>query len=423
MKKSLLVLLVASLLANAALVVAFLNGPREAAEVAPLNPVAASTAASSPAAKLGSALAGATEKPSPTTWSSLNAADPATLAARLRAAGFPPKMVQALVVAAINEEYSARRLKALQDDADQPYWRTLGRGMSAATMTEFRKSWFEQQNAVKQLMGADYAPPEDLVKMQQRMFGDLPAEKIDALQRIQADYGDLQQQIFQGAGGAMMSWDREKMALLEKEKRADIAAMLTPEELLAYERRASNTANRLRMQLLAFDATQTEYEAIFDRQNAFDQRFAPMMGNLASDKEQAERKTAEEQLKSDIKAALGEARYNEYQRAMDPGYVAVTRIATSLQLGDPAQKATAIWTMQKDVQARATEVQQDRTMSGPERLQAATALANEANTKLNEILGPQGTAAYKQSQGGNWLRGLENVIKPRTPPAAKPSGG
>jgi hypothetical protein len=175
--------------------------------------------------------------------------------------------------------------------------------------------------------------------------------------------------------------------------------------------------------LLAFDATEKEYEAIFDRQNAFDQRFNPMMGNLASDKEQAERKTAEEQLKAEIKAALGEARYADYQRAIDPGYVAVSRIAASLQLGDPAQKATAVWTMQKDVQGRAIEVQQDRTMSGPERLQAATALANEANAKLNEILGPQGTAAYKQSQGGNWLRGLENVIKPRTPPAPRPTGG
>jgi len=94
----------------------------------------------------------------------------------------------------------------------------------------------------------------------------------------------------------------------------------------------------------------------------------------------------------------------------------------TLQLSEPQQKAVAVWTLQKDVQQRGTELQQNRDMSGAERQQAAVALAAEANGKLTEILSPPASPPTTIPRR-YWLRQLDNAAKPRTPPSQRPAGG
>ncbi len=66
--------------------------------------------------------------------------------------------------------------------------------------------------------------------------------------------------------------DREKLALLNRERRADLERVLTPEELFEYDLRQGPTAMRLRSQLAAFQPTEEEYRAIFTVQHALDRR-------------------------------------------------------------------------------------------------------------------------------------------------------
>ena len=88
--------------------------PEEAAE-------RARAARTAQTARLAAAEAAA--RPPPTLWSQLETDDLRTLVARLRAAGFSPVVIRAVVDAQIAGRFEGR-LKAITQERDQtPYWR------------------------------------------------------------------------------------------------------------------------------------------------------------------------------------------------------------------------------------------------------------------------------------------------------------
>lgn len=70
---------------------------------------------------------------------------------------------------------------------------------------------------------------------------DFPREKTRQLQSIAADYRELAEQIYARSSGIIPPEDREKLGLLEQEKNADLAKVLTPPELEEYQQRSSDT--------------------------------------------------------------------------------------------------------------------------------------------------------------------------------------
>ena len=95
-----------------------------------------------------------------------------------------------------------------------------------------RESSREYTRLLKDALGDDPAAADQNVgDYQSRRYGDLPREKIDQLQRIEEDYNELRNQVNTAAKGLILPEDREKLALLETEKRADFAKILSPQEL------------------------------------------------------------------------------------------------------------------------------------------------------------------------------------------------
>jgi hypothetical protein len=344
--------------------------------------------------------------------SRLMSGDLKDVVANLRAAGFPPAIVRAIVAAALDEQFAARRRKILGDQPVPPYWKA-GSMLSLATSSQYselRALAREEQDALKQLLGPDSATSEMQRFLGQRMYGDLPQDKIDAMGRIRQDYNDLRNQVYAEAGGTYLPSDREKLAMLEQEQRADMAAVLTPEELRQYDLRSSNTANRLQTQLTAFNPTEQEYVAIYDLQNQFDQKYNMMgFGGMPTQEQMAQRQVDQKQVQEQIKAALGDQRYLEYQQATDSGYQAASRIASSLQL--PPQNAVAVYNLQQSIQQQATAIRSARDVPAAERMQQAAALAAQAQQQLTSLLTAQGLETYRQTSGGSWLRGLEMATR------------
>jgi hypothetical protein len=277
----------------------------------------------------------------------------------------------------------------------------------------------EEQDTLKQLLGPDSATSELTRLYQQRMFGNLPPEKVDAAQRILQDYNDLRNQVIgaAGSGMALLPWDREKLALLDKEQHDDLAAALTPDELRQYDLRSSPTAQRLRNQLSYFNPTEQEFLAIYDVQSQFDQAHNPMTAGFPTPDQLRQRQADQQQLQAQLKAALGDQRYQDYQQSTDNGFIAASRIASALQL--PAQNAAATWTLQQSIQQQTGALRTNREMTGAQRLEAMQALAAQANEQLTTLLTQPGADAYKQTVGGSWLRTLELATsrRPNPPPA------
>ena len=373
-------------------------------------------------ASIGSKVSGSSALPTATVsagadaWKTLITGDqPADWVQRLRAAGFPDSAVRAIVSAQIRERYAARRADLLKDN-DTQYWSKSWNnwdGGDAASRAALRELWKAERAEIKAALGDTYADSPEYQRMVQRQFGNLSKEKVDAVQKINEDYQELISEVHQKSNGILLPEDREKLAFIEKEKRADLAAIVTPAELQAYELRSSQTANGLRWQLGAFAPSEQEFCSIFTLQRDFDLQFTNRRTNTDEVAQKA-RYAAQTALESQIKSALGETRYAEYQRSQDGSYQQLTNLTERFAL--PKENAVAIYELSKDVQKRAQQIGSDKNLNADSRNQALVALADEATAKVSASLGgDRGLEAYKET-GGWWLN---NIAPPRPKSAAK----
>ncbi len=355
-------------------------------------------------------------------WTKLQAGDLKTLVARLRAAGFSPAMIRSIVAAQVSEQFSARRQALLAQQEETPFWATQQRSlMDPKTMTALRELGREQTDLLKELLGPDGLPGSDEMRaMQHRQFGNLPADKIDQIQRIASDYNELRSQVYATANGVMLAEDREKLALLEKEQRADIAALLTPEEFENYELRSSTTASLLRSQLGTFKPTEAEFRAIFKATRLAEEQAqsgSPTNGISMIGGPTMAFSPSQTAVLEQARSFLTPERYADLQMALNPSYQMINRLAARLDL--PATVAPQVVSLQQNITKRAGALRTDHSLTPDQRNQQLSALQQEATTNLTNVLGGQrGFEAYKQ-YGGQWLQ----MLQPRpTNPASPPRG-
>ena len=401
MKKSAALLLAGSVMLNVMLAIVLLIGAARSNDQSP--PAAeshrtAATGASGPVIDAN-------------LWPELSAGDLPEVVARLRAAGFPPNVLRAIVGAQLQEHYAARR-RAIDPAAEnRPFWKN--NPLDPRTMAAMRQLGREQQKAMRDLLGADAEPDDPMSRARDvRQFGHLSPEKMAEARRIQREFSELRSDIYMSYGGAIAitSVEREKLTAIEKQMKAELAKLMTPEEYENYELRGSNTANSLRYQLAAFDASEAEFRSLFQLQRSFDERFGQLYSQ-PSPEEMRLRSEAQRQLTDQIRAALGPARAAEYDRATDHEYRTMTQLVARLDL--PAETTTKAWAVRDEMQRRANEAYKDSTLPPDQRAQRLAALQKEGIERLTPILGgSRGIEAYRQ-YGGQWLENL--VPRTRTP--------
>lgn len=345
-------------------------------------------------------------------WSDLKTEDLPALVARLRASGFPPEVVRAIVRAQIDESFAARR-KALTANESAPFWK--GQMVDLKRMAALRQLDREQTKQLRALLGADAEDPSTQnVALQSRSLDFLPADKADAVRQVLRDY--LEKRMDMYFAGISLSTDRARYDAIEKEQHAALASLLTPAELLNYDMRNSNTANNLRSELSAFDATEAEYRAIYQLRAQFDERwglYAPMGQSPAERQQRAE---AQKALNDQIKATLGPERSAEYERATDFNYRQTSQLVARLEM--PPETTNQLWTVQKEFQKRGSDLYRSAT-SAEDRAAVThklTALRDEAVARVTPILGSASRVdAYKQ-YGGSWL----DRMVPQQQPTKRP---
>lgn len=341
-------------------------------------------------------------QPGPEAWAGLQAGDLAEQRDRLRAAGFPPEIVRAILAAQVGESFAARRRAIEGAEGELPFWKNPVRDpkMQAALRDLYR----EQEKVMKDLLGREARSDDPAyVAYLHRQFGNLPDEKVDQLRQIQDDYNQKRSEFFMNSPGGVMGEDRKKLADLDRAMQADFAAVMTPEEFTEYNLRSSNTAQQLRYALAAFDASEPEYRAIFQLQQAFDDKYGRMYGPSSPDEMRA-RMEAQKQLTEDIKAALGPDRATDYERATDFRYRQATQLVARLEL--PPETATSLWNTQKEFEQRRSDLfAAGSTAPIAERMQQLTALQQEAIARITPLLGGDASRLeiYKQN-GGQWLQ-------------------
>ena len=408
-------LLVASVAVNAAVITLYFKQSSG-------TPSAGSSTAAARAEKSAGSMASAAPVPSADStaaqttqfaksWSELQAGDLKTLPERLRAAGFPPSMIRAIVAAQVNEQFSARRKELLGNQAEQPFWKNQRSGMmDPKIMTALRDLGKEQMALMKSLLGENAPGNDEINAWQRRQFGNLAPEKLTQLQSINTDYSELQQEIYAKANGVFLPEDREKLAYLEKEKLADIAKTLSPQEFEEFQLRSSNTANQLRGQLGSFNTTEAEFRALYRAAAAIDEKYGT--AGPFGPRNPGDYQNRQADMLAQAKAVLTPERFADYKLATDPQSRQVSSLVARLEL--PPATTQQVVSLQQDFQNRQRALMTNRALTPADRTAQQAALLQEATAKLSATLTPRGLEAYKQN-GGQWL----DMLKPR--PAA-PSG-
>jgi len=402
------ILLAASLTANGALlaVVALgTNSPSSDAS-APLAPPAPAAAPAAP--------------PAPPTWTELTGSD--DLAAerdRLRAEGFPPNLVRAILAAQIRESFSAQRKALEAAQGEPPFWKlpTFDPKAQAA----LRALDEEQQKTLKDLLGPD--PDNSAAAQLRRQFPGFSEDQIDQLAAIRDRYDEQRREIFnnaRGVGGpmALTPDEQQKFNGFDKAMHAEFAAVLTPQQLEDYDLRSSNTANSMRYGLGNFELTEAEFRAVYKLRAAFDDQYNPYGGGSPSPEQMRVRMDAQKQLDQQIASALGPDRYAEYQRATDYNYRQTSQLVARLAL--PPETANQLYVVQKEIEGRRGNIYSNSALTPDDRTQQLKALQQDGLARVTPLLGGSAPAveAYKQ-YGGSWLANL----MPRPAPASGSGSG
>ena len=380
MKRPLTILLAASLGLNAYCVFKHLNRAKPQASTA-------NHASTSRAATSDSIAPPFSEH----TWTLLKSGD-GSAPDRLKALGFSDALTRALIRAEADKRYAEREKALLLPPAD--YWQRRfspwdrGRAKDRHALIELRR---EKEAEIKRLLGDTYQPDHPQV-LAYASF--LPVEKAEQLHLLEEDYNDMQYNR-SSYNLVKLPEDEERQRYLQQQRRADVVALLSPEELQTYDYRTSSTAGFLRYNLAGFNATEQEFQTLYALRKPLETlRDNPVLGVINTPERTQTRHEAEASIELEIAAALGESRYADYKRAQDYDYRTLTSLTKRLSL--PDEKAIEGYTLKLALQQKAKAFQpQPGADEKQQRADFNATLLREAETAFTALYGEKGYAAIR----------------------------
>jgi hypothetical protein len=342
--------------------------------------------------------------------------DPSAVRDQLRALGLSEDVIRGMLHVIVYKKTHALQ-QAVSRSQVKPgvFWQIQPGMFSIDQMTKeqrlaLRESMRSASDEMDKLMGPD---PEDQNSYRTNF---LPADKAAKVRDLERDYSDLRADVVADARDFRMPADEQQIAYLEGEKRADLAALLTPQELADYDMRNSPTANRLRFQLQnqGYDATESEYKAIYAAQKSIDDQFANNNGPVSGSRVQAYQQ-AQEQADQQLRAELGDARYADYMHSQDPDYRALESAAKRFGLADNVVAQT--YQARDQALASSQIILNNSNLTDDQRRQQLQELADQTRAQIQSSLGQNASDAYLERNMG-WLQILESG----TPIATGPNG-
>lgn len=341
-------------------------------------------------------------------WNAVESDDYKKYIANLRSIGCPEETIRDIIKADVNKLYESKRKELAGPPKKFEFWKAnaLMTAVADPERTEKERALNKEKRALLiDLLGSAPEETPDLLAsaagQMDAMFGFLPAEKRNKVFEVLQDMqGKMQKAMKSGAP------DPEDIRKAQKESEAALAAILTPQELLDYNLRLSQTANMMRFTLAGFEPNEGEFLDIFKARKAFDDEFgAAGMGSLnLKGEEKQKRDDAKKALDEQIKARLGDERYAEYQRAQDGAFQAMYRVADREGLGKEA--AVKTFEMKKAAEAQAKKLRDDQSLSADQRTAALRAIREETERSVKGVLGEKGFTSLERNNGAWWLRNL-----------------
>jgi hypothetical protein len=345
-------------------------------------------------------------------WRNIESPDYKTYIANLRAIGCPEETIRDIIKADVNKLYAARQ-QALNSPPVSKEFKFWQKDPTSSDNTDWEKKnkerqalSKEQQALLNELLGPE--SPKEPGKTQpgqnyyDTRYAFLPEEKRRQIQEVQQKYSEMEQQIYRNAREVMLPEDEVELKRIRDARKADLAQVLTPQELEDYNLRDAPTANQMRHELGDFNPSEAEFRAIFRIRQGFDEEY-----NRAPDPDDKDfwkrREADQRKIDDQIKAVLGDQRFAEYQMSKDSDYQNLSRIAKRFEV--PQENVVALYNLKKSVEDQANQIRLDAKMPNQQRQEDLANLRAAAERTIIQTLGDNGYRAYRR-QGAYWIQNI-----------------
>ncbi len=215
------------------------------------------------------------------------------------------------------------------------------------------------------------------------------AEKAALIAKIKRDYDEIRLKAsadYTAAGASFpggLNAFLKQLALLEREKRADFARVLTPRELEDLELRETTAGNLVQRLLGSAPETEEQRRAVFRLQRAFEDQFALTFD--LTPRALFERESARQRTQEEIRAVLGDEAFGTWLRGEGDDFPRWVEFAG--KNGLPPTAPLELWRAKNEFTRRRLELAAQKLP--PEALQGAqAALAQEMEARAMQIVGP-----------------------------------
>ncbi|MEP6664350.1 MAG: hypothetical protein ABJC04_11885 [Verrucomicrobiota bacterium] len=346
-------------------------------------------------------------------WRDVESADYREYIANLRKIQCPEETIRDIIVADVNKFY-AEQLKPLRKPPEEyRYWRNDQNWGGRRENDEFyalqRKIEKEKRVLLRELLGTDY---EDLLAQQygytrpkDEFTQSLSQDVKDQLSEIQQKFSDSRNDIYRKAKGYMDQDSQTELKKIEKQQHDEMAKILSPEDLLEWQLRHSQTAQNLKWnELEGFNASEDEFRAVFKAKMAADEARLANPDDLTKEERLAQSK-AQKEIQDGLKAEMGEDRYKEYELNQSWDYKELARIAE--RQGVAKEDVQKVYAMKDDVQKAARQVNSDKNLTPDQKREKLLQIKAATESEVTSTLGERG---YKQWKRNAWW--LRNIIPP-----------
>lgn len=339
-------------------------------------------------------------------WRIVESEDYKKYIANLRAIGCPEETIRDIIIADVNKLFDQRKREVTGSTNKFQFWKTgtfFTDMFNEEKLNQHRALAKEKRALLKELLGVDVAEKPDLMagmNPYETLLDFLPAERQNALVDLEQSFAAKMMKRLKDAQN-----NPDVMRELMKEKDAELARLLTPQEKEEYDLRMSQTAMVMRMQMNDFQPSEQEFRDIFKLRKQFEDDYGMlgMQSNKPEDREK--RQAAQKDLDESIKGLLGEDRYREYRYDQDFSRSSLKDVVTEFNV--PKGQAYKVFDIKTTAQEQAANVRKDQTLT-PERRQAALeAIQLETRQAVDQLLGPTAGRAYFER--GSWLKNLSRL--------------
>lgn len=399
MKPLFVVLLLVSLAGNAALALIALRQPATAQPA-----VAAASAAASVPATSSTPAASPAPAAAPAKWQSLQVGrDLHGLVANLRAAGFPPSVIRAMVRQLVTEQQDRSAIDQL------PFWKQ--NASNAEYLAAQQALSTKSKETLEALLGPDARPSASLdAATRARRYGNLSDDKIDRIEALNQEYGELRAQMYAQRRSGDPQGIMAAQNAVEEERRAEMATFLTPAEQEQYEMRTGTASTRVAANLKDIEVNEQEFAELFRAQKAFEAADPARTGTVDATA-MAKRFQAQDTLNEQARTTLGEDRFYTYLKSSDPSYARATQVLAAFPSVTLAQTYELV-RLEREYQG--TSMTMARNAAGNPMAAAATftTMRQEYQNKVNALIGEEAGKAFVQRNRAGTVT-TTTVVPPR----------